>query len=484
MENTFSQLEGKNVLWLTCHYTNEIYPHLKQFFRRVVQDFKCKIWVVFSETESDTVLRNMMIADGLLIGGGSLIVNMSNEETAVSNIYDTIINQNLTFDAVFSPHEQAQTLVGELSEKLKVPGNTFASYITARDKHLGREVCAAAGVPTPKFARCNNRDEIKALADFIGLPLVLKPSAGAASEGVYKCMTIEDLYAKFDQVSLEMINNPTFNFNPGCNVSILLEEYIDGEEFDVDVLMSEGTAVYANIIDNWPTLEPTFLETGSNCPSIFPIYIQNQIKQYAIDCVKAMAFKQGCFHVEVKYSLAAHRVTVNESTGEKIGQPLLIEVNPRMGGGRTHTFHKEVYGVDLFDYFFLSSCGIAIPSLGQPEAKCCLADYEVSSLVSGVMTNNTWLDHLKGSENVVKAEVYLEAGSKVKGCDTGIPEWIGLILMRGDNAVEIVSKLKQIVLDIEIPIAREEVAPVVSTSRKSSRRSSHVSGHSDTPLVL
>jgi hypothetical protein len=44
--------------------------------------------------------------------------------------------------------------------------------------------------------------------------------------------------------------NPTFSWNPGCEVVVLVEEYIDGDEFDVDVLMWQGQAVYRHVVDN------------------------------------------------------------------------------------------------------------------------------------------------------------------------------------------------------------------------------------------
>ena len=34
--------------------------------------------------------------------------------------------------------------------------------------------------------------------------------------------------------------------------------------------MSEGQPVYGAVTVNWPTVEPYFNETGSNCPSILP----------------------------------------------------------------------------------------------------------------------------------------------------------------------------------------------------------------------
>jgi hypothetical protein len=40
------------------------------------------------------------------------------------------------------------------------------------------------------------------------------------------------------------------------------------QEVDVDLVLSNGETVYGAITDNWPTVEPWFNETGSNCPSI------------------------------------------------------------------------------------------------------------------------------------------------------------------------------------------------------------------------
>ena len=43
----------------------------------------------------------------------------------------------------------------------------------------------------------------------------------------------------------------------------MLEQYLDGPEVDVDVVLnSEGDVVYGNVTDNWPTIEPYFNETG------------------------------------------------------------------------------------------------------------------------------------------------------------------------------------------------------------------------------
>ena len=48
---------------------------------------------------------------------------------------------------------------------------------------------------------------------------------------------------------------------------LLLEEYLDGVEFDVDLVMHAGRCVFSSVSQNWPTAEPSFQETGLHCPA-------------------------------------------------------------------------------------------------------------------------------------------------------------------------------------------------------------------------
>lgn len=41
--------------------------------------------------------------------------------------------------------------------------------------------------------------------------------------------------------------------------TLMLEEYLDGPEVDVDLVFSESRPVFGAITDNWPTVEPCAL---------------------------------------------------------------------------------------------------------------------------------------------------------------------------------------------------------------------------------
>jgi carnosine synthase len=49
-----------------------------------------------------------------------------------------------------------------------------------------------------------------------------------------------------------------------AELTFMMEQYLDGPEVDVDVVLNaEGDVVYGNVTDNWPTIEPYFNETGA-----------------------------------------------------------------------------------------------------------------------------------------------------------------------------------------------------------------------------
>ena len=201
------------------------------------------------------------------------------------------------------------------------------------------------------------------------------------------------------------------NASSWIKTTLMLEEYLDGPEVDVDLIISEGEAVYGAITDNWPTVEPYFNETGSNCPSILPASHQRELMDLAVASVHSLGLQmvrllakgqppfmrmpsqlvaclvhtggcrthqrplhaaQGVFHVELKYTTHG---------------PRLIEVNCRMGGGPVRATNLLVWGVDLVEEQLLCSAGI--PSRPPIAAKplMYIAEYSVNAKVSGRVMN-------------------------------------------------------------------------------------------------
>lgn len=200
--------------------------------------------------------------------------------------------------------------------------------------------------------------------------------------------------------------------------------------------------MYCNIIDNWPCIEPFFQETASNCPTLFGP-IAPLLKAYAIAVVQALGFTQGCFHVECKYSHLDDQV-------------MLIEVNPRMGGGGTRMFHKEVYGVDLFENFLQSALGIPINPPAHETPLCGRAYYDVNALKSGILAHTRWLDHLEHHPNVKSIRYLKSPGEMVCGLDKGMPEWVGNIQVQATTVEEAVQLMRSFEGTLVCPIIDAE----------------------------
>ncbi|KFM27308.1 Carnosine synthase 1 [Auxenochlorella protothecoides] len=335
-------------------------------------------------------------------------------------------------DGVVSFSEMAQPLVARLIEKLGLPGNSSAAVDSARDKHATRRCMSEAGLPTPRNFLITREDELDAASQLVGYPAVIKPIHGAASLGVVRVDDHEALLRAYARVRREMgsvrvhsgIVEQMASDDEGegnFTTTLMMEEYLDGPEVDVDVVFSEGQAVYGAVTDNWPTLEPYFNETGSNSPSILPSAQQRELLELGVASVKALGFDMGVFHVECKYT----------SRG-----PRLIEVNCRMGGGPVRNMNLLVWGVDLVEEQLLLAAGIPSRPPVAPAPLTHLAEFSVNAQRSGVLADVSFLDKYDVMKDVLYVRPLVEAGAKVTCVEDGMPTWVCEIMVQHPTSTQ------------------------------------------------
>mmetsp|Transcript_110110 Transcript_110110/g.211992 ORF Transcript_110110/g.211992 Transcript_110110/m.211992 type:complete len:634 (+) Transcript_110110:75-1976(+) len=352
-------------------------------------------------------------------------------------------------DAITTVVELAVPLVARLCEALGLPGLGSQAVDNARDKHRTRACLAAAGLPTPRNFLIQNKEQLALAAEKVGFPAVLKPVSGAASLGVKKVEDEDSLRRSYAEVVHEMSNlvvtsgalvkgdksSSGVDANNVVDLTLLLEQYLDGTEVDVDVVMSEGDWQYACVSDNGPTLEPYFNETWAVCPSLLPKERQVALKELAVDSVEALGFSEGVFHVECKFT----------STG-----PQLIEVNARMGGGQVRDCNLMTWGVDLVEETFFIALGIpSRPPVPQAPIKPVAYCY-VNARKSGLLSSIDGLKSLLEKDGVVWAKPLAWPGSKVVGPEEGLPTWLCDLLVTRPTASEALQLLHQI--EEELPV--------------------------------
>ncbi|EER18773.1 Phosphoribosylamine--glycine ligase, putative [Perkinsus marinus ATCC 50983] len=356
-------------------------------------------------------------------------------------------------DGVCTFIELAVPMAARLAEALGLPGPSVEYVDIARDKHKTRAIMTAKGLPSIKNFLITDPSQLDQAAEHVGFPAVLKPIAGAASLGVQKVADMDDLkrtYAdlvhlmaglrvkagalervtrvRTDSTISDVIDGDGINAERVIALDMMLEEFLDGDEVDVDCLFSDGVCRFCYVIDNGPTVEPYFAETWAALPSLLPEDKVEGLKKMAQDAVTAIGFKNGVFHVEGKFT----------SRG-----PRLIEVNARMGGGPTRLIHKHVSGVDLVVEQLLMTVGIPSRPPIEPTGMC-IAYAFVGAPKSGVVGNIEFLDKFRDIPAVVQLSALVHDGETLVGPEEGMPSWIAEVVVSlrdGHKAKDLIQSL-------------------------------------------
>jgi len=136
-------------------------------------------------------------------------------------------------DRVLSNWEPTVILAARLRERWGMPGMGVDAVRGFRDKQLMKERVRAAGLRVPRSRRVKTEAEMRAAAEEIGYPLVLKPIAGAGSADTYR---VDD--AKQLDETIPKMRGVT---EASC------EEYVRGEEFTFDTVSIQGKPAFENV---------------------------------------------------------------------------------------------------------------------------------------------------------------------------------------------------------------------------------------------
>lgn len=155
------------------------------------------------------------------------------EDDAVERLVAECRSRKLRVDRVECLWEPLVILAAKLREALGVDGMNVEQSLPFRDKELMKQALDAAGVRTPRHARCRTEDERRAAAKRIGFPIIIKPIAGAGSADTHRVDDAEEL----EQVLKLTAHVP----------EVSVEEFIRGEEYTFDTICVDGEPQFVNI---------------------------------------------------------------------------------------------------------------------------------------------------------------------------------------------------------------------------------------------
>jgi biotin carboxylase len=319
-------------------------------------------------------------------------------------------------DGVLTFWENSVCETARVAAALGLPGNPPEAVDAARSKIRTRELSARLGLPSPRAQRVRSLDELFAAAVDVGFPAVVKPEFGASAIGCVRIDDFESLSGVYQLVRAVVSPEEDSIFRAGSD--LLLEQYLDGVEFDVDLVLQDGECVFSSVSQNWPTAEPSFQETGLHLPPDHSKKAVRGLVELCVRMVRAFGFRRGVLHVEGKCTSHGPRV---------------IEVNARMGGGRIHQMVEAVWGVDLIEAQ-LRSC-LGLPQTLKPSRKprCAVVNAIVHAPATGRLDGLSFPHVAPEGEMGVELDVDVQVGQDVDGPDRTFATVLADLTLSGRN---------------------------------------------------
>ena len=199
--------------------------------------------------------------------------------------------------AIVAVDDAGTLLAAAAARALGLPHNTVDAVKAARDKARMRERFAEAGLLTPRFTTAAIDANPQTIAATVGYPCVVKPLDLSGSQGVVKVDDVERFPEAFTRVAaIVAACRPN-----GTRRSLLIEDFIPGEEVAVEALLRGGELEVLAIFDKPDPLNgPFFEETIYVTPSRFSQERQSQIRETTARAARALGLTHGPIHAELR----------------------------------------------------------------------------------------------------------------------------------------------------------------------------------------
>jgi biotin carboxylase len=271
------------------------------------------------------------------------------EDVGVSTGRIVAFAQTHPLAAVVAVDDTGTLLTATASQALGLPYNSVDAVEAARDKARMRERFAAAGLPTPRFATVDIDADPQAVAATVRYPCVVKPLDLSGSQGIVK---VDDA-ASFPTVFARVAAIVAACRPNGTRRSVLVEDFIPGEEVAVEALLRCGDLEVLAIFDKPDPLNgPFFEETIYVTPSRLPEDRQAQILETTARAAHALGLTDGPIHAELR---------INRGIW-------MLEVAARSIGGLCSRTLRFGSGISLEELILRHAAGLPMPSHERERA--------------------------------------------------------------------------------------------------------------------
>jgi hypothetical protein len=293
------------------------YPGEMPYFCRALSMHGAKVYGL-----SDVPYNDLPALTREHLSGYLQVASFTDEDAVVRQVVEAVGGHQI--DRVVCMWEPGVVLAARLREALGAPGQGVQQAITFRNKDLMKQVITAAGIRTARHASATTIAQVKAAAESIGFPVIVKPIAGAGSMDTFRAGSMAELEAELAMVT-------TYD-------EVNVEEFIEGEEYTYDTICINGEVQYENVCfyrpnpliarsTEWISPQTMALRDLSPAPVAAGIAMGHQV-------LKAMGFQTGFTHMEFFWTPK--------------GEAIFGEIAARPAGAHTVDLMNYVGDIDLY----------------------------------------------------------------------------------------------------------------------------------------
>ncbi len=362
-------------------------------------------------------------AIGLLIANKPIVANILDQKAVLK-----IAEQEIVDGVIHPCSEVAMHTMGFINDIMNLNGIGLETAIRSTNKERMREAFELGNAPSPFSKAAKTLQDALIIAHNISGDIIIKPSRSSGSRGVthlsFNMKNDEDVKSSFYRAIENSYDN-----------SVIIEEYIDGPEFSVEIVIWNNKPHVLTITDKLTTGSPFFVELGHSQPSQFSIEVLSEIKDAAI--FGCMSLKLDCCtaHVEIKLQ--------NKKA-------YIIEIGARLGGDfiSTELVHLST-GIDMVAAAINLALGIEPDLSPQHSPQGAAIRYfipksgKISKLIVGKKT--------KVNSNIIQIEIYKKVGEVVNDVKSSLDR-SGHVIAIGRNAEEAILNAERVLNNIKYEI--------------------------------
>jgi biotin carboxylase len=351
--------------------------------------------------------------------------------------------RGLHFDGVVAVGDRPAALAAKAAKMLEVPFHPPGAARACHDKYLARQLYQAAGLRLPGFFPAPVSEGPRPASRRARYPCVLKPIGLSASRGVIRANDEGEFQAAFERIRALLEKSPDLGGAPEEQKRYLqVEDYIEGREFAIEGLVTEGRFETLAIFDKPDPLEgPFFEETIYVTPSRESEVVQQSLVETAAQAVRALGLWHGPAHIELRFNNSG--AWILETAARPIGGLCAKAMRFDLGEGRSVPLEELIIRHALGEKFpgprFAGPASgvmmIPIPKRGIYES----ADgVERAAVVPGI-------------EEVI---ITAKPGQRLMPLPEGA-SYLGFIFARGDEPGEVEARLRRSHAELRFHIATE-----------------------------